>query len=276
VARLQGDEFIVLLDDLTDISNVTRVAERILQELSMLFSIAGHEMYVSARIGIALSTTEYERPEDVLRDAEIALHRAKLRGSKTYEVFDTHMHARAVARLHLETELRQAVEYRGLCVYYQPIIGFVTGRICGFEALVRWQHPERGLVSPGDFIPLAEETGLILPLGAWVLHESCRQMRLWHAQFPSTPPLFISVNLSAKQFRQANLVAQVTQTLQETGLDPAYVKLEITETVLMDIPDAVTPTLQALRALGLELSLDDFGTGYSSLSYLHRFPLDVL
>ena len=276
VARLQGDEFIVLLDDLTDISNATRVAERILQELSGSFSIEGHEMYVSARIGIALSTTEYERPEDVLRDAEIALHRAKLRGSKTYEVFDTHMHARAVARLHLETELRQAVEYQGLCVYYQPIIGFVSGRICGFEALVRWQHPARGLVSPGDFIPLAEETGLIFPLGAWVLQESCQQMRLWHAQFPSTLPLFISVNLSAKQFRQPNLVDQVVQTLQETGLDPAYVKLEITESVLMDIPEAVNLMLQALRALGLELSLDDFGTGYSSLSYLHRFPLDVL
>ena len=276
VARLQGDEFIVLLDDLTEISNATRVAERILQELSGPFRIEGHEMYVSARLGIALSTTAYERPEDILRDTEIALHRAKLRGSKTYEVFDTHMHARAVARLHLETELRQAVEYQGLCVYYQPIIGFATGRICGFEALVRWQHPDRGLVSPGDFIPLAEETGLILPLGAWVLHQSCQQMRFWHVQFPSTPPLFISVNLSAKQFRQPDLVDQVTQTLQETGLNPAYVKLEITESVLMDMPDAVNPTLQALRALGLELSLDDFGTGYSSLSYLHRFPLDVL
>jgi diguanylate cyclase (GGDEF)-like protein/PAS domain S-box-containing protein len=276
VARLASDKFIILLDDLTDVSDATRIAERLQRELAAPFVIDTHEMYLSSRLGIALSTTGYERPEDVLRDAELALHRAKARGTVSYEVFDTGMHARAMARLQVETDLRRAVESQGFCVYYQPIVTLSTGRIGGFEALIRWQHPERGLVSPGEFIPVAEETGLILPVGAWVLQEACRQMRLWQNQFPTDSPLFISVNLSGKQFAQPDLIDQIVGTLQETGLAASSVKLEITESVLMDNPTAITPICEQLRALGVHLSLDDFGTGYSSLSYLHRFPLDTL
>jgi diguanylate cyclase (GGDEF)-like protein/PAS domain S-box-containing protein len=276
VARLASDKFIILLDDLTDISDATRIAERLQRELAAPFVIETHEMYLSSRLGIALSTTGYERPEDVLRDAELALHRVKARGTVGYEVFDTGMHARAMARLQVETDLRRAVESQGFCVYYQPIVTLSTGRIGGFEALIRWQHPERGLVSPGEFIPVAEETGLILPVGAWVLQEACRQMRLWQNQFPTDSPLFISVNLSGKQFAQPDLIDQIVGTLQETGLAASSVKLEITESVLMDNPTAITPICEQLRALGVHLSLDDFGTGYSSLSYLHRFPLDTL
>jgi diguanylate cyclase (GGDEF)-like protein/PAS domain S-box-containing protein len=276
VARLTSDKFVILLDDLTDIADATRIAERLQRELAAPFVIATHEMYLSSRLGLALSTTEYEQPEDVLRDAELALHRLKARGTVGYEVFDSGMHARAQARLRVETELRRAVENQGFCVYYQPIVNLSTGRIGGFEALIRWLHPERGLVLPGEFIPVAEETGLILPVGAWVLQEACRQMRLWQEQFPANPPLFISVNLSGKQFAQPDLIDQVAGVLQETGLVAHSVKLEITESVLLDSPDTIIPLCEQLRALGVRLSLDDFGTGYSSLSYLHRFPLETL
>jgi diguanylate cyclase (GGDEF)-like protein/PAS domain S-box-containing protein len=276
LARLGGDEFAILLDDITDVSDATRVAERLQQALTAPFLLDEHEVFVTACIGVALSTTGYDRPEDFLRDAEIAMHRAKARGTACYEVFDQGMHARAVARLQVETELRRAVERQGFCVYYQPIVALNTGQIAGFEALIRWPHPERGLVSPGEFIPIAEETGLILPIGAWVLREACTQIRRWQELFPTTPPLFMSINLSGRQLEQPDLVAQVAAIIRETAPAPQSVKLELTESMLMDNAAAISTLLEQLRQLGMQLSLDDFGTGYSSLSYLHSFPLDSL
>jgi diguanylate cyclase (GGDEF)-like protein/PAS domain S-box-containing protein len=276
IARLGGDQFAILLDDLSDVSDASRVAGRLQRELAAPFTLDEQDVFVTTSIGIALSTVGYARPEDFLRDAEIAMHRAKARGRGCCEVYDRGMHTRAVTRLQVEMELWWAVSRLDFCAHYQPIIALATGRIAGFEALIRWPHPERGLVSPGEFIPVAEETGLILPIGAWILQEACRQSRVWQEQFPTTPPLFISINLSGKQFAQPDLVAQIAQVLQETGLPPRSVKLEITESVLMDNAASIDTVLAQLRALGMQLSLDDFGTGYSSLSYLRRFPLDTL
>ena len=276
VARAASDKFVILLDRLRHISDATRVAERLQQELAAPFVIDRHEIYVSSRLGIALSTTGYEQPEEVLQDAETALYRAKADETVGYAVYDRQMHVRAVARLQTEAALRRAIEREQFCVHYQPIVMLSTGQIGGFEALVRWQHPEHGLVPPGEFIPVAEETGLIVPLGVWVLHEACRQLRVWQAQCSTTPALFVSVNLSVKQFQQPDLVDQIAHVVRETGIEVERLKLEITESALMDKPAANAATLQALRAMGIALSLDDFGTGYSSLSYLHRFPLDTL
>jgi diguanylate cyclase (GGDEF)-like protein/PAS domain S-box-containing protein len=276
IARAGSDKFVILLDHLRDISDATRVAERLQQELAVPFVIDTHDLYISSRLGIALSTTGYERPEDILRDAETALHRAKTRETAGYEVFDRQMHTRAVTRLQTETDLRRAVERQQFCLYYQPIITLGTGVIGGFEALVRWQHPERGLVSPMEFIPVAEETGLIVPIGLWVLSEACRQMRMWSEQSPAIPPMFISVNLSVRQFQQPDLVDQIGRAVAAAGLEAKRIKLEITESALMDNPTANAAVMKALRAMGIALSLDDFGTGYSSLSYLHRFPLNTL
>ena len=191
-------------------------------------------------------------------------------------VFDTHMHDRALQLLRLENDLRRAVERQEFLVYYQPIVSLDMGRIAGFEALVRWRHPERGMVSPADFVPIAEETGLILPLGYWVLRESCRQIRAWQEAFPQYPPLFISVNLSGRQFTQPGLVECIEQVLSETGLEGGSLRLEITESVLIENADMVTKLLERLRSQRIHLCIDDFGTGYSSLSYLHRFPVNVL
>ena len=276
VAHVAGDKFVILLDDLNDVNDATRIAERLQQELTAPFSIDAHEVYITSRLGIVLGMPEYRQPEDVLRDAEIALHRAKAHGTVGYEVFDTAMHTRAVVRLQIETELRRAVENQEFCVHYQPIVTLATGRIGGFEALVRWQHPQRGLVPPAEFIPVAEETGLILPIGAWVFAAACRQARRWQEQYPTALPLCMSVNLSGKQFTQPDLVEQVARVLREVGLAPHAVKLEITESVLIDNAASIAAMLAQLRSLGLQLSLDDFGTGYSSLSYLHRFPFTSL
>ena len=276
VARLGGDEFTILLDDIQDLQAATRVADRLHQELSLPFNLGGQEVYTTASIGIALSTTGYERPEDVLRDADTAMYRAKGQGKARHEVFDQAMHARAVRLLQLETDLRRAVEHGQFQVYYQPIVSLSTGRIAGFEALVRWQHPERGLVSPAEFIPVAEETRLINPIGQWVLGEACRQTRAWQQRFPASPPLSISVNLSIKQFTQPDLIEQIETILQTTGLDARHLKLEITESLIMETAESATEMLWRLKDLGVQLSIDDFGTGYSSLSYLHRFPIDAL
>ncbi|MCZ6876019.1 MAG: EAL domain-containing protein [bacterium] len=275
-ARLGGDEFGILLRDISDVSDTMRVANRLQEELSTSFQIDAHEVFTTASIGVALSTTGYDQPENFLRDAEIALHRAKARGGACCEVFDVNMHTRAVARLKMETELRQAIEKQEFCLYYQPIVFLTTGAIEGFEALVRWQHPERGLISPADFIPVAEETGQILSIGAWVLQEACRCMSNWQSKFSSNPPLFVSVNLSPRQFEQADLVEQIGNILRNSGLPPQSLKLEITESMLMDNVTSIVHQLEQLRAMGMQVSLDDFGTGYSSLSYLHRFPIDYL
>ena len=276
VARLGGDEFTILLDDIKDVSVTTNIADRLQEELRMPFYLDGHEIFTSASIGIASSTIGYSLAEDLLRDADIAMYRAKASGKARYEVFDTIMHTQAVGLLQLETDLRRGIERGEFQVYYQPIVSLQSGEITGFEALIRWQHPQRGLVSPAEFIPIAEETGLIVPIGWWVFTEACRQLRRWQLQFPKYSSLTMSINLSVKQFAQPNLLTQIKQILQETQLDPSSLKLEITESVLMENTESTTAMLLQLQALGIQFSIDDFGTGYSSLAYLYRLPTQTL
>jgi diguanylate cyclase (GGDEF)-like protein/PAS domain S-box-containing protein len=277
VARLGGDEFAVLIHRVEDASGAIHVADRIQDVLSMNFSIDGHDVMVTASIGIAHSSTGYSSPEEILRDADIAMYRAKAEGKARYEIFDREMHQSAVALLKLETELRRSVHRGDFLMNYQPIVSLGNiSRIVGFEALVRWQHPERGIVTPANFIAIAEETGLIVPLGWWVLREACQQTRLWQEQFPGDPPLWISVNMSGKLFMKSNMVDELLGILEETGLEPRDLRLEVTENVVMDHADLAIRNLMELRALGIQLSIDDFGTGYSSLSYLQRFHYDQL
>lgn len=276
VARLGGDEFAILLDDIKGFSDATRVADRIRLELAVSFYVDGREVFTSASIGIAFSTTGYNRPEEVLRDADTAMYRAKGLGKGRFEVFDTTMHVQAMSRLKLETDLRRALEHQEFLVYHQAIVSLETGRISGFEALLRWQHPQGGLMCPAEYLSVAEETGLLIPIGRWMLREACLQLRTWQAQFIATPPLSMSVNLSCKQFLQSDLVKQIEQTLLETGLEPGSLRLEITETVVMENALSAIDKLSQLRALYVQTSMDDFGTGYSSLSYLQRFPFDTL
>jgi len=276
IARFGGDEFTILVEELKDISDTIRLVERIQAELALPFTLGGQEVFTTVSIGIALSATGDPRPEDLLRDADIAMYRAKYQGSARYEIFDTSMHAWAVARLRMETELRQAIERQEFRVYYQPVVCLATGRITGFEALVRWQHPQRGLVSPDQFFLVAAETGLLALIDQWVMREACRQTKQWQDRIPTVGRLTISVNLGNKQFTQPNLVEQISQILQETRLDAQSLKLEITENVIMQNGESVTAKLLQLKALGLRLSIDDFGTGYSSLGRLHRFPIDEL
>ena len=276
VARMGGDEFAILLDDIGSSSDATRVADRIQRELTQVFNVSGHEVFTSASIGIALSASGYTEADDLLRDADIAMYRAKALGKARYEVFDTAMHARAKALLELETDLRRAIERNELRLYYQPVVSLESGRITGFEGLLRWQHPQRGLIGPAAFVPIAEETGLILPIGRWVLNEACRQMRQWQERFPAANELTISVNLSGKQFAQARLVEDVDRALKESGVAPNRLRLEITESVVMENAPSAMAMIDQLRALNVKIDIDDFGTGYSSLSYLQRFSLDNL
>jgi len=276
IARFGGDEFTILLDDLDQVDDAIRVAERIEQALTVPLNLGKQKVFTTASIGIALSTTGYDRPEDVLRDADAAMYRAKTLGRARHEVFDAAMNARAIERLQLETDLRYATERGELVLHFQPDIDLRSGAIVGMEALVRWQHPQRGLIAPLDFIPLAEETGLILPVGQWVLTQACRQACAWQGYGSYGRPLVMSVNLSARQFQQPHLVEQVRTALQETGLAPSSLKLEITESVLMQDAETTVGALRALKGLGVQLAIDDFGTGYSSLNYLRRFPIDTL
>lgn len=275
VARLGGDEFTVLLSDILDVGDANSVADRILQHLSMPFHLSGHEVFTTASIGIAISHSAYKQAEDLLRDADTVMYRAKALGKARCEIFDPTLHNQAKARLQLEIDLRRALERQELQVYYQPIVSLNNEKITGFEALVRWQHPQLGFISPAQFIPVAEETGLIILLDLWVLRQACRQLRTWQQQFPLTP-LIISVNISGKQLAQPDLVQKIEQILQETSFDARNLKLEITESVLVENAAAATAILKQLKALGIGLSIDDFGTGYSSLSYLHRLPIDTL
>jgi len=274
-ARLGGDEFTVLLEDIHDAGEAIEVAGRLQRELSLPLVLNGHEVFTTVSIGIAPGHTDYDHPAEILRDADTAMYRAKHLGKARHEVFDKAMHARALHLLQLETDLRRAVERKEFAVHYQPIVALGTGAIRGFEALVRWRHPERGLISPQEFIPTAEELGLIIPIGQGVLTEACRQVKQWQEQFPGCA-LQVSVNLSSKQFTQPDLIEQITQVLQETGADPRCLKLEITESMMMENINAAIDMLHQLQTLGIELSIDDFGTGYSSLSYLHRLPLSTL
>jgi diguanylate cyclase (GGDEF)-like protein len=276
LARFGGDEFAILLSGMTDATDAVRVAQRIQDELSQPFVLDKNSAFATASIGIALSSSGYDRPDDILRDADIAMYRAKENGKARYELFDHGMHARAVSRLQLESDLRQAIEQKEFCVYYQPIISLQTGRLAGFEALVRWNHPRRGLVAPADFIPVAEETGLIVPIGQWVLNEACAQVRQWQIDSPSHRSLSLSVNLSARQVAQPDLLQRIKDALETSKLNPHCLKLEITESVVMENAEAAAQMFKQLRSLGVQLSIDDFGTGYSSLSYLHRFPLNYL
>ncbi|WP_207090307.1 EAL domain-containing protein [Phormidium pseudopriestleyi] len=321
LARFGGDEFTILVEHIPDIETAITLAEKIQTELISPFNLKGYEVFTSASIGIAPSKLGYDRPEDLLRDADIAMYRAKARGKARYEVFDSQMLENAIAQLNLENDLRRSILKNGeltlqahapqffpkkitestphlvipdplsleektdsqpnlepadFLLHYQPIVALDTGLISGFEALVRWQHPERGLVFPGEFIPVAEETGLILPLGEWVLREACLQMQQWHEQFKTPEPLSISVNLSGQQLGQLDLLARIDRILEETHLDPSSLKLEITESVLMENAALAAELLEQLRSRNIHLCIDDFGTGYSSLSHLAQFPINTL
>lgn len=276
LARLGGDEFVILLSEMLVADDAIQVAERIQDDLKLPFDLMGGEVFISASIGIALSTVGHKCADDMLRDADIAMYRAKSKGRAQYQVFNQAMHAQATRRLQLETEMRQALERREFEIHYQPIINLETNELEGFEALVRWRHPEMGLIPPSQFIPAAEETGLILQLGRWVLDESCRQLREWQDDILSASALTMSVNLSCKQFLQSDLAEQVSETLKTRGLAARCLKLEITESHLIENGEKAVTIMNRLRVLGVELILDDFGTGYSSLSYLQRLPINAL
>jgi diguanylate cyclase (GGDEF)-like protein/PAS domain S-box-containing protein len=276
IARFGGDEFAILLEDIQGTGDVLHVVAQIQKELDRPLLLHGHQLTTSACIGIAMNSSEYLHPADMLRDADTAMYRAKALGAGRYALFDATMRTSAWERLDMQGTLRRAIEQNELCLYYQPIVELATKRLCGFEALVRWQHPQRGLVSPDNFIPLAEETGLIIPLGWWVLEEACRQLGSWKKQFALATNLFINVNLSSQSFATHELVDRVAHLLQENGLIGERLKLEITESTIMDMAETTFMTLTRLRNLGVHLCIDDFGTGYSSLRYLHRLPIQTL
>jgi diguanylate cyclase (GGDEF)-like protein/PAS domain S-box-containing protein len=276
VARLGGDEFAILLDDIKDGSDATRVVDRIDKEMSTPFLLQGQEFYSAASIGIALSASNYMSPEEVLRDADIAMYRAKNNGRGSYEIFDHEMHKQAVSQLALETDLRRAIERQEFVMHYQPIVSLSDGTLNGFEALVRWNHPRRGLLMPADFIPIAEETGLMLPMGWLIMRMACKQMKAWLDAYPDRPDLTMSTNLSTRQFSQPDLVEGIERILAETGCPARNLKLEITESTVMQNAASAADMLLRLRARGITLCIDDFGTGYSSLSYLNSFPVDTL
>ncbi len=276
VARLGGDEFTVLLEDVKDAADAIHVSGRIQELWKVPITLGGQDVYATASIGIAVSKQEYTRPEEILRDADTAMYRAKTLGRARFEVFDAAMHAHTVALLQVETDLRRALERGELVVYYQPIVALEDQSLSGFEALVRWNHPTRGLVPPMEFVRVAEETGLIVAVDRFVLREACRQLREWNRTFRNGTPLTMSVNLSVKQFNQADLFDTILGTLEETGLASQCLSLEITESVLLEGTDSAVEVLASLKEVGARLYLDDFGTGYSSLSYLHKFPVDAL
>ncbi len=275
LARLGSDEFAILLEDLDDAAEAVQAAEHILQLLRQPFAIGSQDVYCSASIGIALAS-EHQAADELLRDADLAMHRAKRLGGARWDLFDQAMHASAFQRMSVESDIRKSLLENRFVVHYQPIVDLHSGRISGFEALVRWNRHDKGLVYPNDFIPIAEDTGLIIPLDLWVMREACRTLNAWHDDFPREQPLTISINLSTRLFSLANLAEQVRDILVETGVNPAAVRLEITETMAMSDADRALQLLTDLKALGVQLSIDDFGTGYSSLNYLHRIPANVL
>ena len=276
VARLGGDEFTILVEELSDVGDVTRVAHRILEQLQAPVRLQGREIFPTGSIGIAISAEGCDQADALMRDADTAMYQAKTGGKAGYAVFDRSMNLGAMERMELEADLRRAIDRGELRLHYQPIVLLGTGRVREVEVLARWEHPERGLIPPIKFIPIAEETGLIVPLGNWILEEACRQARSWQEQYPGDPPLLISVNVSSRQLQQADLVQQVARILRETGLDPASLKLEITESVMMLNAETTIDKLHQLKELGVRLAIDDFGTGYSSMAYLSSLPIDPL
>jgi diguanylate cyclase (GGDEF)-like protein len=275
-ARFGGDEFVILCEDVSGERQAIAIAERIADELDAPFAIDSDEVFAHTSVGIALATEAGARPEALIRDADAAMYRAKERGGGVYEVFDDQMRERAVRRMETENALHRALDRGEFVMHYQPIVHMATGALSGVEALARWQHPERGLVMPGEFIEAAEETGLIIALGAWAFHAACRQSAAWAKTPREGGPVLMSVNLSARQCSHPDLVASFGSILEQTGADPASLYLEITETALMEDVEASTATLTALKELGLALALDDFGTGYSSLRALQHFPVDIV
>lgn len=276
VARLGGDEFAVLLEHVPNPTVAIAMAEQLRSAIIKPFYLQQYEVYIDASIGIALGSDQYQQAEDWLRDADAAMYQIKDLPDRHWHIFDSSLQNQRHQRLQSEMALRQALDRQELRLYYQPIVTLSTQAIIGFEALVRWQHPERGLLMPGEFIATAEATGLIIPLGWWVLEEACRQMQTWSEFYPSMANLTMSVNMSSKQFSQQNLVEKVQDILVKTRFSPHRLKLEITEGVLIHHSESIVAILEQLRAMGIGLAVDDFGTGYSSLSYLHRFPFDCL
>lgn len=287
-ARISSDEFVILLEPVHDLDDAVGLAALIQTAIAQPQELDGHKLFITASIGIAMSSANYQWAGDILRDASIAMAQAKAQSKASYQVFTSSMHNEVTEMMQLEGDLRQAVEMledlacpllNSFALNYQPIISLSTGKLVGFEALVRWRHPERGLVSPVKFIPIAEETGLIIPLGRWVLWEACRQFQEWQKIYSQTNPtesLTVAVNLSGKQFSQPGLILQIQRILQKTGINSGGLKIELTESVVMDNAESASKILSQLRELGMQLSVDDFGTGYSSLSYLHRFPINTL
>ena len=276
VARLGGDEFVILLKQINDVENAIAIAERIQEKLIEPVKIKTHEVFVTASIGIALSHHNYDNIDDFLRDADTAMYEAKANGKARYTVFEPAMYQKALKVLELDKDLRRAIDRNEFELFYQPIVDLTNQKITGFEALLRWQHPEKGFISPDEIIPIAEETGLILPIGWWVLRTACHNISQWQKEYKAYRSLKISVNISAIQFSQIDFIERVTQILQETDLEPQYLQLEITETTIIKNIDRANFILQTLKAMGIKVSMDDFGTGYSSLSYLYQLPINTL
>lgn len=276
LARLGGDEFGIILENLTDISMAIGVAEQILKQLSLTFKLSRYEVFMNVSIGINWGSKDYEKPEYLLRDTDTAMYRAKALGKARYHIFDPTMYLEAMQVLEIENDLRRAVERQEFLIYYQPIISLNTGIITGFEALVRWQHPSHGLIAPTEFIPVAEETGLINTINIWVLESACHQLGIWQSHPGIMKNLTISVNLSARLFLQTNLLAQIDQIIAQSKINPASLEIEITESVIMENTNAIKIILQQLKERKIKIAMDDFGTGYSSLSYLHLFPFNTL
>jgi diguanylate cyclase (GGDEF)-like protein len=274
IARLGGDEFAILLVNLTDVTEATAIAERIQSDLALPFMVGQNEVFTAVSIGITMSSEGVESTDSLIRDADTAMYRAKGSGKGRYEMFDQGMHTRAVERLLLETQLRRALEREEFRIHYQPIVSLDSGEISGCEALIRWEHPERGLVLPDQFVPVAEETGLIAAMSEWLMGRACAQMKSWIDS--GLPPIRLSVNISPRQLKQQNLFDAVSLALSESGLDASLLQLELTESALMENADATIQPLVELYGKGVQIALDDFGTGYSSLIYLRRFPISVL
>src|SRR5438105_12668941 len=274
VARLGGDEFTLLIPRIDHVEDAAKIAQKIIETLKIPFSILDHELFVTTSVGISVYPDDGTDPETLVRNADTAMYRAKDQGRDNYQLYTPAMNARALERLALENMLRKALSHRELVLYYQPVADMKTKNVVGVEALIRWRHPERGLISPAHFIPVAETSVLLIPVGDWVLRTPCMQTKLWHKRID--PELTVAVNLSARQFQQPNFTEQIAEVLEETGLAPRHLELEITESSAMQNAENTIYTLRELKALGVRIAMDDFGTGYSSLSYLKRYPIDTL